>query len=282
MTAVQTAAADRNTPVPVAVPAPPPTRPVDWWRALSALRALLADPDQTEKAFEIFLALDGDEEERRFRRLLSDPASAPLVAARPCLLDHLTDRAGLAALPAGSFGRAYLAYLERTGLDPAGLVNLKSELEAHAAAIGEPLPMLDPAREWFRLRGILMHDLWHVLTGYGTDELGEAALLGFTYAQMGGRANRLLVVGATLRAIATLGIGFGRYMHQAWRRGRQAVWLAALPYETLLAEPLDDVRALAGITPAGVAHPAGILCGSARNGRLEVSVSAGGVGGAPR
>ena len=28
-----------------------------------------------------------------------------------------------------------------------------------------------------------MHDLWHVVTGYGRDELGEACLLAFTYAQ---------------------------------------------------------------------------------------------------
>jgi hypothetical protein len=33
------------------------------------------------------------------------------------------------------------------------------------------------------------HDLWHVLTGYGTDEFGEAALA-FSYAQVPARANR--------------------------------------------------------------------------------------------
>jgi ubiquinone biosynthesis protein COQ4 len=259
---------------PVEIPAAPPARPVEWIRALRALRELLAYPDRTEKAFEIFLALDGDSEERRFRRLLADPQGAQLVAERPSLLDRLGDRAGLAALPDGSLGRAYLAYLERTGLD------LKSEMEAHAAAIGQRLPVLDSAREWYRVRGILLHDLWHVLTEYGTDDLGEAALLAFTHAQVGGRANRFLMVGATLRAAAGQGIGFVRYMVQAWRRGRRARRLIALPYEALLAEPLDNVRQLAAIEPAASAHPAGILAGSVRSRR--VGMPAAGVGGMRR
>jgi len=226
------------------------------------VRALLAHPEQTEKAFEVFLALQGDQEEQLFQRLVAEPPGARLAARRPSLLDRLADRASLDALPAGSLGRAYAAYLDRTGFDPGGLVKLKAEMEAYAASLGEELPVLDATREWFRVRGILLHDLWHVLTDYGTDEAGEAALLAFSYAQLPGRANRLLVLGAGLRGTVELGFGFARYLLQAWRRGRRAVWLAALPYEDLLAEPLDAVRALAQIEPAAVAHPGGILRGA--------------------
>ena len=38
----------------------------------------------------------------------------------------------------------------------------------------------DAEHEWFYDRINVMHDLWHVLTGYGTDELGEAALIAFS------------------------------------------------------------------------------------------------------
>jgi ubiquinone biosynthesis protein COQ4 len=246
---------------PGALPPPPPVRPVEWWRAVRAVRALLAHPEQTEKAFEVFLALQGDQEEVVFQRLVAEPPGARLAARRPSLLDRLSDRAGLDALPAGSFGRAYAAYLDRTGFHPDGLVKLKAEMEAYAASIGEELPALDATREWFRVRGILLHDLWHVLTDYGTDEVGEAALLAFSYAQLPGRANRLLVLGAGLRGTAEIGLGFARYLLQAWRRGRRAAWLPALPYEELLAEPLDAVRALARIEPELVAHPNGIMRG---------------------
>jgi len=243
---------------------PPPQRKVQWRRAVRALRELLANPDQTEKAFEVFVALDGDEEEQRFQRLLADPQGGALVAQLPCLLACLSDRAALMALPAESFGRAYLAYLDRTGFDPDGLVKLKSEMEAYAASIGEPLTSLDPAREWFRVRGLLTHDLWHVLTDYGTDDIGETLLLGFSYAQVGGRANCLLLVGAMVRSIGNHGVGLAREIYRAWRRGRRAVWLFALPYETLLRQPLEAVRVLAGVEPADRAHPNGIPRGSRR------------------
>jgi len=111
------------------------------------------------------------------------------------------------------------------------------------------------------VRGIVTHDLWHVLTDYGTDPLGEAALLAFSCAQMPSRANRLLLVGAGLRGAAKVGIGFAGYLYRAWRRGRRAVWLPALPYEDLLDQPLEAVRRMARIEPASVAHPDGILRG---------------------
>lgn len=226
---------------------PPATVPVSWRRAVRALRELLDDPDRTEKAFEVFLALNGDEEERTFQRFRAHPTGAALLGERPSLLDRLSDRAGLANLPCGSFGAAYLGYLERTGFSPDGLVRLKEEMEAHAAAIGEQLPVLDPAREWLRVRGLLTHDLWHVLTGYDTDGLGEAYLLAFTLAQLPGRANRLLTIGAGLRGVREEGVRFGRAMYVAWQRGRRAVWLPALPYEALLPVALEEVRAVAGI-----------------------------------
>jgi ubiquinone biosynthesis protein COQ4 len=248
-----------------AIAPPPPRRPVQWRRALHALRALLDDPDDTAKAFEVFLALDGDEEEARFQRLLANPSGARLAAQRPSLIDALSDRAALQALPAGSFGRAYLAYLDANGFAADGLVKLKADMEAYAATVGEPLPVLDATREWFRVRGLLVHDLWHVLTGYGTDDLGETLLLGFSCAQMSGRANRLLLIGATLRSVGDNGAALAREIYRAWRRGRRAVWLAALPYESLLAEPLDAVQGLASIEPAAIAHPNGIPRGSRRS-----------------
>ncbi len=244
------------------IPAPPPSRSIEWLRAARALRVLLNHPDRTEKAFEIFRALMGNEEERTFQRFLALGEGRRLLAERPQLLAMLSDREALAAMPPDSFGRAYLAYLERTGFEPDGLLRLKASMEDQARATGEALPVLDPTRAWFRDRGILTHDLWHVLTDYGTDELGEAALLPFSYAQFGGRPNALLVLGTAVRGVQGLGFSFLRYPFQAWRRGRKTPWLALLRYEELLPLPLEEVRRLAGIAPATEVHPGGILRGS--------------------
>lgn len=246
----------------VDLPPPPLARPVEWRLGLKALRELLAEPERTEKAFEVFLRLDGDGEERSFQRFLAEPHGPRLASERPSLLARLTDQDALAGLPDGSFGRGYFDYLRRTGLDPAGLVNLKCEMVERAKTEGMYLPERDPVREWFRDRTILMHDLWHVLTAYGTDELGEAALLYFTHAQLGGRANAIFITGIGVRTIFAGEFGFLPYLLQAWRRGRRASWLMGLPYEDLLPLPLAEVRRGAGIEPGEVAHPGGIRQGS--------------------
>jgi ubiquinone biosynthesis protein COQ4 len=243
------------------IPPAPAPRPVDWRWALRSLRDLLDDPESTEKAFEVFAAIDGSSEERNFQKLLARPQATRLLTDQPSLIALLGDRAALARMPAGSFGRAYLDYLERNGFAADGLLALKASLEAKLRAVREDVPRLDPTREWFRDRTILMHDLWHVLTGYGTDELGEAALLAFTLGQVGGRANALLVFGIAARSLAERRLGFVGYLFQAWRRGRRSGWLNALPYEELLPLPLDAARRRARVEPATVAHPRGILRG---------------------
>jgi ubiquinone biosynthesis protein COQ4 len=244
------------------IPPPPPPRPVEWRRGLTALRELLAEPERTDKAFEVFQFLDGDGEERSFQRLLASPDGPRLAVARPLLLARLADREALARLPEGSFGRAYLDHVVRTGLDSLELLNLKRELVERGKLEGVDIPDLDPAREWFRDRTILMHDLWHVLTGYGTDEIGEGALLYFSHAQVRGRANTIFICGIAVRTIQAGELGLLPYLVEAWRRGNRARWLMGLPYEELLPQPLEEVRRAAGILPALVAHRGGLRVGS--------------------
>lgn len=226
-----------------------------WRRAFRGLRRLLRDPDRTENAFEVIAALDPDLMERGLRRMLSHPEGRRVFRARPCLLDHLADRAGLARLPEGSFGRAYLAHVERFGLDPAKLVGL-------GRRYGDELHGRDEDLAWFGDRSELSHDLHHVLTGYGADALGETALLWFSHGLAGGRGTALLMVGAALRSRREAGRGWLRYLGRAWRRGRRAGCLAALPWEELLAQPLPEVRCLAGIEAPEVALPDGVRTGA--------------------
>lgn len=214
----------------------------DWPRAIRALRALVRDPSRTELAQEISAALDADLAERGLARLLARAEGRRLYDARPCLLDAVRDRAALERLPANSLGRAYLAHIERYGLDPAKLVEL-------GRSHGPSARLRDPDLRWWRERGEVAHDLWHVLAGYGADPLGEAALLPFSLAQTGGRANALLALGATLEATRRDGLRAFARGWRAWRRGRRAVRLEWLRYEELLPLPLEEVRARCRIEP---------------------------------
>ena len=225
----------------------------DWPRAVRALRALVNDPSRTELAQEISTALDAGLEERGLAELLARAEGRRLFRERPLLGDVLCDRAALERLPEDSFGRAYLAHLDRHGLDPGKLVEI-------GRTHGPSACMTDPDLRWWRERGELAHDLWHVLSGYGADPLGEAALLPFSLAQTGGRANALLALGATLEAVRRDGLRALARAWRAWRRGRRAVCLSWLRYEELLPLPLDEVRARCRVEPltpwAGAARSA--------------------------
>ena len=94
---------------------------------------------------------------------------------------------------------------------------------------------------WFGRRIRDSHDLWHVVTGYGRDLLGEASLLSFTFAQTRNPGIGFIVAVAWLRAKGDA--GFARdLMRNAYRRGRGAKWLPGEDWETLLGLPLETVR----------------------------------------
>ena len=239
-------------------------RPVEWRRAARALRQLIADTSRTDLAFEVTYALGGNSGERLFQRFLKDPDAPRLLAERPALLAALADRAALAAMPAGSLGRAYLDFLRAGDLSAEGLVE--------ASETAERPPDCGADRRWFfdRLRD--NHDLWHVLTGYGRDEAGEAANLAFTLGQTSDTGVAFMVlaaawVGGMAPEVSPDGVRHGwfhwqRYLYQAWRRGRRAAFLPAVRFEELLPRPLDEVRRALAIEPAEVTHPDGILVGN--------------------
>jgi ubiquinone biosynthesis protein COQ4 len=243
------------------IPPAPARQPVRWRRALAEMRALFDDPEDTDRAMHLAYALGLAEFERNFQRFAASGSGRALLAERPSLLAALSDRAALGRLPDGSLGRAYLAYLDANGFAPAGLLEVQARVQAHWER-EEGLPPLDPLRTWFRERTLLAHDLFHLLTGYGTDELGEATLLAFTLAQLGGRGQTLLTVGAAFEVFRTLGWRWLAYDLRAFRRGRRAAWLAALPWEELLPLRLATVRRLARVEDAAAAHPGGLLRGS--------------------
>src|SRR4030095_2847975 len=85
-------------------------RPFD---ALRAIRALIRNPDDTARVFDVIDALSGNHGERLFERFRRSPGGARLLAKRPDLLAALSDRARLASLPAGSPGRPFADLMGR-------------------------------------------------------------------------------------------------------------------------------------------------------------------------
>jgi ubiquinone biosynthesis protein COQ4 len=240
------------TPVTGKLELPPrlPRRRIQWGRILPTLRLLREDPKDTEKAFEMFEVVGGRGDDGLFRRFAQTEEGQELLCERPVLLDLLADRKALTAMPEGSFGRAYLAFGRENGFAADGL--LKTRDEAFDGLDDD----IGPDRQWFFDRLTLAHDLWHVLTGYGTDEMGELALLGYSRAQ--GLNGRVVTI------FALFGMMFGgpqvqRYMMQAHRRGRQTTCLVVQRWEELLPLPLEAVRRRLNVVSLAEVHPRGLL-----------------------
>jgi ubiquinone biosynthesis protein COQ4 len=228
-------------------------------RALRLLRAVIRNPDDTDQVFEFFEAVGGNEGPRAFRRLVDEPEGRRLLAARPRLVEALADEAQLASLPEESLGASYLRFMRARGFAPSGL--LEARERGAGARVAE-----DAEHEWLYDRINVMHDLWHVLTGYGTDELGEAALVAFSHAQIPNRSFPLLLAAAVLVGPKSWDLGWARYLWRAYRRGRRAKLLTAAPYEELLARPVSEVRERLRIEPPAPWHPEGIRAGNLKRG----------------
>lgn len=210
--------------------------------ALSALRAVLRDPDDTAQVFKLVSALSGRTPKALCGRFAASRAGMRLLEERPTLLPALRDREALAALPEGSLGRAYLRFVQDAGLTADGLVQ---------ASTAAP-PASDDVEGWIGDRLRDSHDVWHVVTGYRTDLIGESALLAFTFAQTHAPGIGLLVAAALVRAGDP---DARRLIVDGFLRGVRAAWLPVAEWESLLPLDLDEVRHRVRVGPPPVYEP---------------------------
>jgi ubiquinone biosynthesis protein COQ4 len=202
--------------------------------ALRALRELKRDAGNTRQVFLLMDALRGKTSLRQLGRFRETETGRAVLAEKRVLLNRLNERQTLAALPPGSLGRGYYEFMMTEQLSAQGLVN--------ASQFDETLP---PGEDMtlFRERSREMHDLLHVVTGYGRDPLGEASLLAFSYAQTGLKGFLVIAVWAAQRIARKLGRApVRRAVFEGYRHGRRAGWLWAADWEALLAEPVAAIR----------------------------------------
>jgi len=93
-----------------------------------------------------------------------------------------------------------------------------------------------------------LHDVRHVVAGYGQEPLGELCLLAFRFAQSRHLGMAFFAVAWGLKtARAHRDQPILAAVWEGYRRGRSAVWMDDLAWEQLLREPLAEVRRLFGL-----------------------------------
>src|SRR5438105_15195077 len=92
--------------------------------ALRAVRNLMRNREDTQQVFLLIEALRGKTTLRQFARFRQTQTGRAVLGENRHLLDRLGDRASLAALPAGTLGRAYYDFMAAENLSAEGLVAL--------------------------------------------------------------------------------------------------------------------------------------------------------------
>jgi ubiquinone biosynthesis protein COQ4 len=223
---------------PTTAPLPKPR--LQWGAALKALRRLLNDKEDTGQVFEIMRALNGTATSRGYQQLLRTSQGGRIAYERVELAEKLMDDAWLDAFAAGTVGAIYRDFVRSEQLSAEGLAEV-SRLKGNEIDVRHPFA-------WFGRRTRDVHDIWHILSGYHRDGLGEACLVAFSYAQTRGLGWALIAAGAVFRSRG------GEYPYvkaiwQGYRRGNACAWLLGEDYERLLNEPLEIARRRLGITP---------------------------------
>jgi ubiquinone biosynthesis protein COQ4 len=163
-------------------------------------------------------------------KILNNPSVAELVRSR-YLFPGNYDVPTLAALPEGTLGHAYGAFMNSRGL--------KSDYY---------VPYPDPNDDTFayaRKRCPQTHDVWHLVVGIDTDLLGEMKVSAFYVAQIRSPFNALFIgVGlfvALFKRPEQLE-DFFNAVTEGWTLGLRARPLLAVKWEDLWDRPLAEVR----------------------------------------
>lgn len=223
-------------------------RPAKAWRHF---QNLLKDKENTQEVFHIFESLPWRDLRETGERFLKSERGQAVRRQEPCLPLILDDHAALRKMPKGSLAHAYCDFMEREGLTAQGLVD---EFEKFA----RDHQKFDDQFTWYldRLRDV--HDMLHVLTGYGRDALGEACVLAFTYSQQPSLANLFIgyMAGLNIDKQTRRSAPVLRAVREGQKLGKACPRLCEQAITDLLPLPLEEVRRSLNITPARHYHEA--------------------------
>jgi ubiquinone biosynthesis protein Coq4 len=134
--------------------------------------------------------------------------------------------------PEGSLGREFALHMERNGLDPAAI----------------PVPEIG-RNELRYVKAHLRetHDVWHVVTGMGTDVAGEIGLQAFYLAQLPSRLSAMLLAMGFLHVASVNPEARDAIMSEVmrgWAIGKRAKTFFGVDWKAMWAMPLTEVRSL--------------------------------------
>jgi len=206
-------------------------------RALRAVGTLIKDKEDTAQVFEIMQSLAGKSIPKGYQKLISTAEGGKIAYEREEFADFLMNQDWLASFGPGTVGAAYRDFIAPRGLSAEGLAAESRAVKDSQVDAAHPLV-------WYGRRLRDVHDIWHVLTGYGTDALGEACIVSFSYPQTKS-LGWALIARAAAGQFRKAGNGqpYAEAIREGGRLGKQAAWLPGIDYPALFGENLEAARA---------------------------------------
>lgn len=197
-----------------------------YWQAFNAFLQLIENPTSTDAVFAIAHVLGStDFQTRAIAHLSAIPEIQPLIRQR--YLSATPDLAALSQLPVGSLGHAFALHIQQANLDPEFYPSIQ---------------VCDDA-SYLLLRLRQTHDIWHVITGFGTDGLGELRLQAFSLAQTHLPIAAVIMASGIWTTLLQMPQHLDQLMenfHNAYQLGQHAKPLLAQRWEEDWEKPLID------------------------------------------
>lgn len=215
----------------------------NWLKAFFHINELRKDNDDTEHVFKIIEALKGDADETQYNNFVATEIGRKVIEEKRSAIDFLAKREELRQYPEGTLGRYYIEFMDYEGITAEGLRDVSYD-GGFATEDGEETEEQRVFSEWNRD----IHDLFHVICGYGRDPLGELSVLAVTYRQTGSLGVGFIALMGSFEYRRILNPApVMKAIFQGFKIGKECKNLVAQDWEYLLTQPLDQVRADLGL-----------------------------------
>ncbi|MDJ0790033.1 MAG: Coq4 family protein [Myxococcota bacterium] len=196
-----------------------------------------------ETVFRLLRPFHGPELDTIYDRCMRDDTARRILEEGRSLHPVLLDFRRLRSLPDGTLGREYARFMDENEID----------IVSFAEASWKHMVREDYANDaaWTlanRLRDI--HEIVHVISGYGTDVLGEMCEIVFNIREDPRPRAAWFAVKTNLVKFRRMGAPEAEAtIREAHARGQRAGLMVGTDWEALLDWPLEDVRRKLGISP---------------------------------
>lgn len=208
-------------------------------KALRHFRNLVADKEDTKEVFFIIEALKGRKIRYQAEAFLRSEEAKDFIRREDQLplADMLDDHSRWDDCGPDTVAQHYIRFMKREHLTANGLVEESYDWRPRDE---RPVDQV----EWYLNRLRDTHDLFHVLTSYGRDALGEVALLGFSYEQNHNLGVKFIAYAGARQIKKTTGTSAPLYaaIKEGRALGRAAQTLAHMDVEAVMRLNIEEAR----------------------------------------